>query len=358
MQYYKNKIINRIFTDYYKDKEMPVQLETQQQQPNSDQSVLGAIGTGALNAVTGGLGGIVTQGLGALANKIFGNTQADKDKEQLAQQQRLQQQQIAGEEQLADYQQTKQQQMYDYTSYPHQIELQKAAGLNPALIYGGGGAGGATVGGGIPSVQTSTAADTAAQTQANVASSMQLESMKVMDSQANLNNAQAAKIAGVDTQSAQQDVDTKTFNNSILHAFGMDNAQYENTIKGVESEKANTQWEAFKTAASGGKKGEDGLPIMEASDENNPYVQALKAGMDQAKQDLTNAKQTNDLTKAKTTVEQFKARLADNGIDPDSPWYVNIISDLLQNFNINPLKTVNKVKSTINNMGDKPSRSK
>lgn len=316
---------------------MPVQIESQV--ANAPSSPGQDLGSTIENIVTGGLGGLATEAVGALGNALFGKTQAQKDQEQLSQQGRLQDQQIAGQEQLANYQQGIQEQEYDYSAAPHQVDLDKAAGLNPALMYGGGGGGGGTLSGSIPSVQGASASDSASQTQANIASSQQLESMKVMDSQANLNNAQAAKISGVDTQSGQQDVQTKTINNQILQEFGMDNAHNENIESGVNAEKTNAQWEAFKTAASTSKD-ENGTPIMNSGDENNPYVKALKAGMEQAETDLKTAQAKKDLTGAQAAVETFKANLAKQGIDPDSPWYVNIIGDLLGKIGLNPITNI------------------
>ena len=40
------------------------------------------------------------------------------------------------------------QEMWDYTNYKNQVKHLEAAGLNPALLYGQGGGGGATAAGG------------------------------------------------------------------------------------------------------------------------------------------------------------------------------------------------------------------
>ena len=37
--------------------------------------------------------------------------------------------------------------MFDYTGYENQVKQMKAAGLNPALMYGSAGSGGSTQGG-------------------------------------------------------------------------------------------------------------------------------------------------------------------------------------------------------------------
>lgn len=145
----------------------------------------------ALGVATGGISSLAGTAIGALSGAIFGNSQTDKNQQQINQQRELQNLQIQGSEQLTDYQRNSQLQ-YQQEQYKHQVEGMNEAGINPALMYGGGGGGGST-GGSVTPVQGSQAADTAQSTQADIARTMQLEQMKVMDSQANLNNSQAQK---------------------------------------------------------------------------------------------------------------------------------------------------------------------
>ena len=70
------------------------------------------------------------------------------DRRQLKQQQKLQDQQIAGNKELLEAQRLKEMQMWEDTNYSAQKEQMRKAGLNPALMYGMGGGGGTTVGGG------------------------------------------------------------------------------------------------------------------------------------------------------------------------------------------------------------------
>ena len=63
---------------------------------------------------------------------------------QIRQQQRLNELQIAGNIELANYSQNLQKDMWNYTNYENQIKNLKAAGLNPALMYAKGGVGGQT----------------------------------------------------------------------------------------------------------------------------------------------------------------------------------------------------------------------
>ena len=60
---------------------------------------------------------------------------------------------------MIDYSKNADYNMWLKTNYPAQKEQIKAAGLNPALLYGMSGGGGATIGGGAPSVTGSGAAN-------------------------------------------------------------------------------------------------------------------------------------------------------------------------------------------------------
>lgn len=81
------------------------------------------------------------QALGGVMGIIMGNHERKK---QLEQQQKLQQLQITGQKEMTDYQRMSQLQMWKDTNYKAQVEQMKMAGINPALLYGMSGGGGAT----------------------------------------------------------------------------------------------------------------------------------------------------------------------------------------------------------------------
>lgn len=72
--------------------------------------------------------------------------QGANDRRQLRQQQKLQDMQIQGNMQMMDYSMAKQLQMWKDTSYGAQKDQMNQAGINPALMYGMGGAGGQSTG--------------------------------------------------------------------------------------------------------------------------------------------------------------------------------------------------------------------
>lgn len=91
-----------------------------------------SFGTQLLQGAAGGALGI---GLGAISNQL-----------QYGMQKKLMKQQLHYNMDMADYNYTKQLDMWNATNYGAQVEHLKKAGLNPGLLYGMGGGGGATVG--------------------------------------------------------------------------------------------------------------------------------------------------------------------------------------------------------------------
>lgn len=84
--------------------------------------------------------------VGQLAGNIWGQiTGQQNDKRQLAQNQALLQQQVGAQEQMGAYNENLQLDLWNKTGPQQQMQRYKDAGLNPALMYGGGGVGGQTI---------------------------------------------------------------------------------------------------------------------------------------------------------------------------------------------------------------------
>lgn len=156
------------------------------------------------------------------------------DKRQLKQNEALIEQQIAGQKEMANYNQMLQHQMWNATNYAQQIKQLQAAGLNPGLIYGMGGAGGATTGSPGGSVNTSTAPTGGGEPTAlagmGLQNAMSLQLMQqqkeLMEAQTQKTNAEATKISGVDTTESQTRID------NLLQ--GIDNARQQYEIQKLE----------------------------------------------------------------------------------------------------------------------------
>lgn len=148
---------------------------------------------------------IVGTGLGIY--NAFRNKDAD-DKRQIKQQQKLTDMQAKANEDAANRSQERALDMWNKTNYGAQKAHMEAAGLNPALMYGMSGGGGATTSGagseqGVGSGQAANAAQTA---QVDGQLGMQVGQAALIAAQVEATKAQAqkteaetAKIEGVDT---------------------------------------------------------------------------------------------------------------------------------------------------------------
>ena len=99
-------------------------------------------------------------------------------------------------EQAAQANQIRAKEMWDYTSYPNQVKNLKAAGLNPALLYGQGGGGGGTTAGagqnaGAGLSQSRTMEIKNQQRELALQAAQQMASIKVLESEAKKNDAEA-----------------------------------------------------------------------------------------------------------------------------------------------------------------------
>lgn len=316
-------------------------------------SALGAAATGAAigsaipglgtvtGAIVGGVGSLIAQGIGAIGNDIFGTTTADKNAQQLQQQGLLDQQQLGYSEQLQQYQLQNQEALWNYTSYQNQVKNMEAAGLNPALVYGGGGGGGQTAAANTGMIQGASAPSAAEQTQASVAQQQATQQAEAIAASANLQNVQAAKTAGVDTQKANIEIASLTqgINNQkaqqIQTEVQTDLLNIQKQIQGdPEAIDANIQlivkqgqiaesqaYSAYAQADIDGKSAQARLDTL-----RQIYVNTVLEG--------ANLKANTANTSALATVAEYHAALAKAGIPPDSPWYAKIIGGLAQKLGV------------------------
>lgn len=175
------------------------------------------------------------------------------DKRQLRQQQKLQDQQIAGAKELTDYQKQKELDMWNATNMEAQIEHIENAGMNPALIYGMKGGGGITTGsGGTPMPSGGQASDSASRTNANTGMGMMLgqnalmqAQIKLAESQANKNNVEAANAAGIDVQKKEAEIQNITQVTNLIGEqtkntrISRDGIQLDNNLKEIAQDIQN-----------------------------------------------------------------------------------------------------------------------
>lgn len=143
--------------------------------------------------------GMIGQGVSNLYTGIINNKlQQDQNEKLLEQQGRYNREQT-------DYNMQKQLEFWQKTGYGPQVEQMKAAGLNPAMMYGGGGQGGST----NVATSSSSGASAGANSMApmDVAGLMQLDLLKAqkenIEADTEKKKVDAAKTAGVDTELAK-----------------------------------------------------------------------------------------------------------------------------------------------------------
>ena len=135
--------------------------------------------------------------------------------------------------------------MWNATNYESQVEHMKAAGLNPALLYSKGGAGGSASGAG-------TAAPVSDGTTQAVGMGLQAKQIAISQAQQMAETAktvaETAKISGVDTESV------KTSIKKMLQDIEASKAGQEATEAGTAKTKAETKVREFTNWLNDAKK--------------------------------------------------------------------------------------------------------
>lgn len=278
------------------------------------------------------VGGAAQTFLGGLAGQIWGKQQ---DERQLEQQKKLTEIGVGAGKDMAAYNAELQYDMWNKTNYGAQMKHLQEAGLNPALIYGMSGGGGATTGSPGGSVAGTGQAANAAQTmQANTAMGMQLAQMRLLEAQTEKTKVEADKIAGVDTTEATERTKGISFQNQVNElTTAKEIADRYHTVSDkleLEAGRMNAEWEAFQAAGFKGKSFDD---------PNSPLAKALSAGFEQKLQELKQAKTENNILKAEEIINNFKADLTKQGLSPESPWYVKFLGDMIQDITPRVKKT-------------------
>ena len=173
--------------------------------------------------------------------------------------------------------------MYDYSyekeNYKSQVEQMKRAGLNPGLMYGGvPGLGGQTASTGATTSGQGVSGYSVDNPGANIAAmgigtANMLADIELKKSQANLNNVEAKKKEGVDTQEAQSRIELlaqQTNNVQLKNVYqNLDNAMKELELKVADV----TNEELINTTIANYQKAQE-----------EAYQAYLKSGVNQATQ--------------------------------------------------------------------------
>lgn len=143
--------------------------------------------------------------------------QSMAQKRQFANEKELMGLQARYNKEAAAYSQQLQKEMWDYTNYENQVKHLKAAGLNPALVYGMGGGGGSTAG----SAQTAGVGNPGTTAVGMGLEAAQLFSnIRLTNAEASKAEAEAEKTSGVDTELAKAQANLANFNATLADKKG------------------------------------------------------------------------------------------------------------------------------------------
>lgn len=128
------------------------------------------------------------------------------DMRQIQQQRRLNDANFWSHKQMTEYNMQKQLEMWEKTGYVGQVGQMKRAGLNPGLLYGMGGGGGTSTNVATGNTQSGQAPTGGGEILGSIGMGIQAQmaqaQIELAKSQANKNNVEADKLAGVDTEEA------------------------------------------------------------------------------------------------------------------------------------------------------------
>lgn len=143
--------------------------------------------------------------------------QSMAQKKQFANEKELMGLQAKYNKEAAAYSQELQKEMWDYTNYENQIKHLKAAGLNPALLYGMSGGGGTTAG----SAQAAGVSNPGTTAVGMGLEAAQLFSnIRLTNAEASKAEAEAEKTSGIDTEFTKAQTELATFNATLANERG------------------------------------------------------------------------------------------------------------------------------------------
>lgn len=279
----------------------------------------------------------IASGLGA----IYGlATSAKRKASQRADNDYERQKQIEGAKELTDYQKQKDLEMFKETSPVGMIDDYKRAGISPALMYGMGGAGGATTGGSGGMPARGQIADSNQGEANDINRMIGLSQIALMQAQAKKTETEAEVIGGAgkqktmqDTKESEERTKNQEFQNKLNAKIGLEdmlwNFKASQTILQTTKDKQVDEYNAWRAAAFADN-------AYQNSDYDSPMAKAYRAGMGKTVQELETAKTEGDIKKAEKIIEEFEAKMTESGISPKSPWYVKFIGDILDKVGLNP----------------------
>lgn len=263
---------------------------------------IGEFGQGVASQAAGGALGIVLGGI--------------NDDRQYKQQQRLQNLQIQGQEQLTDYNRNSAMAMWRDTNAPAQVKQYEAAGLNPGLMYGGGGAGGTTASispGNVSGGQAPSGGHEAIEgAQMGLGLQLQQAQIKVLNTQAEKNLADATKTKTVDTEQTKATTElTQQQYDNARQAF--DSTKLDITMKNIQNfEQQASQQDRLTTITSNAKEAVNQSEII--ANQRKIQDTTLQDQIKIIKQEAIGAVLKNEATKSGIQINDADLKVKANAI--------------------------------------------
>lgn len=190
-------------------------------------------------------------------------------------------------------------QTWNETNYEAQRKHMEKAGLNVGLMYGMSGGGGATTNAG-------SGGGAAGGSAASHKSGMDIQS--------------AMQLSLMDAQKKNIEADTKNKEAaaSATHETGL-GQWLKNTIQKMELDSPDEN-KVYRS-----KHYDTSLGL----NQNSKMARMWNAEVNAKEQEVKNAMIQNDIMEAEKIIKEFDAELTKDGISPGSPWYVKLMTDLL-----------------------------
>lgn len=282
---------------------------------------LGELGKAVSKGITGGVGGLVSSGIGMLGGKLFnggsnGPSQKELQEQAFNYQKELMALQSKYNKEAATQGQKYNKEMWDYTNYENQKKHLINAGLNPALLYGQSGGGGVTGEGakqqgvGMPSGNP---VEMGLQLQ-SIRNQQRLQEAQArqLEADANLKNTEAANKSTVEPQNIVADTAKKV--------------EEANNLK-----KQGKVYEAQALMYEAQKDLNKSLKILTDTEENLKWSEIYKVEME-AQRIIVDAFNIVESTEGKRLSNKVARATLEDQIEQYSLFNANLVSATLKNY--------------------------
>lgn len=280
------------------------------------------------------------QAAGQLAGTAMGMLAGGiENKRQLKQQKKLNKMNFEQHKLYTDYNTKAQMEMWERTNYKAQMDQLKKAGLNPALMYEGGGAGGTTQAatGGEAQATATRGTETIQGMGMGLQMGMMQAQLRLINAQAKKAEADAELTAGAQTGNIEADTENKILQAIILEYTGKEaKSVYENVKepnRAIEAKTYQDEMEARQGVAGtiyelwvDGKLKEKGLAEIEAIALGNAKSRAEKAKIMQEIDLLEANLKGKNIENAIAELEMKMQK--QTGVDKASPTWMKVLARL------------------------------